>query len=71
MSNINDMFMKSHDSSMLLTGNDSVDPTQESDFLEAMLERFQLASKQSILNKRQLAAKNDPREEIYELHLEI
>ena len=37
---------------MLLTGEARDDPTQEAEFLEAMLERFKLHTKHSILDKR-------------------
>ncbi len=54
--------------SMLL---DSSEQSQELDFYESLLDRFKQDSSQSILNKRQAIAKNDPQEELYELHLEI
>ena len=44
---------------------------QETEFFEQLLQRFQEATAQSILNKRTPIAKNDPKEELYELHLEI
>ena len=50
---------------------DSSEHGQELDFYESLLARFKEHSSQSILNKRQAIAKNDPQEELYELHLEI
>ena len=50
---------------------DSSEQSQELDFYESLLDRFKQDSSQSILNKRQAIAKNDPQEELYELHLEI
>ena len=65
------MLERSNDKSILLTGEARDDPTQEAEFLEAMLERFKLHTKHSILDKRQHIAKADAKEEVYELHLEI
>ena len=62
---------KSIDKSILLTGQACDDPTQEAEFLEAILERFKLHTKHSILDKREHTAKADAKEEVYELHLEI
>jgi len=64
------LLKNSQKSSLALRGATG-DHTQEADFLEALIERFQVVANQSILNKRQPIAKSDPKEEIYELHLEI
>ena len=44
---------------------------QELEFFESMLKQFKEATSQSFLNKRAAIAKEDPTEEIIELHLEI
>ena len=45
--------------------------TQELDFYESLLQRHRQTTSQSLLNKRATIAKEDPTEEIIELHLEI
>ena len=45
--------------------------TQEIEFYEQLLKRHQQTTSQSLLNKRAALAKEDPTEEIIELHLEI
>ena len=44
---------------------------QELEFYESMINRFKDTANTSLLNKRAAIAKEDPAEEIYELHLEI
>ena len=60
-------------SGQLLTGGreqDGVDP-QELEFYGSLIERFRATTNQSMLNKRAAIAKEDPTEEIIELHLEV
>ena len=45
--------------------------TQELKFYESLIARFREGSAESLLNKRAAIAKEDPTEELIELHLEI
>ena len=44
---------------------------QELKFYESLIDRFKESSAESLLNKRASQAKEDPTEELIELHLEI
>ena len=44
---------------------------QELKFYESLIDRFKNSSAESLLNKRASQAKEDPTEELIELHLEI
>ena len=44
---------------------------QELKFYESLIDRFRESSAESLLNKRACQAKEDPTEELLELHLEV
>lgn len=52
------------------SGQDGID-LQELEFYASLIERFRATSSQSMLNRRANIAKEDPTEEIIELHLEV
>ena len=51
--------------------NNPEETAQEIEFYGQLVQQFKEASSQSLLNKRAAIAKEDPTEEIIELHLEI
>ena len=67
------MFKKIKDKKSLLVGqagSEGMDPS-ELEFYASLVERFRVTASQSMLNKRAEIAKEDPTEEIIELHLEV